>query len=262
MLPNKISATNIELLIRNPYGFYAKNILKLRKLDNIFDNKSLSKFGNFIHKIIEKYSLEFNENINNKYQQILEIGYIIAQEDYLNDTAVNIWWPKFSAIAKEFVEFDLERRNEGVVVIPEIYGEMLLDFGDKEILITAIADRLEQKKSGIIHIMDYKTGSLPSKTDLIQGISVQLLIEAMIAEIGGFPGIKGDVEELVYVKIASRPPYISSISINATELNIKEHKRGLIKILSHYISTEEFKVNNNSKFAPKYDDYEHLERKE
>jgi ATP-dependent helicase/nuclease subunit B len=262
MLPPKISATNIEMLIRNPYGFYAKNILGLRKLDNIFDKKSLSKFGNFIHKIIEKYTLEFDIKISNKYEQILAIGHFIAKEKYTDDNMVNLWWPKFMAIAREFIEFDLERRENSIHVAPEIYGEMPLRIGNSSILITAIADRIDIQKNGRIHILDYKTGTLPTKADITQGISVQMLVEAMIADINGFRDIEGPPEELIYVKIASRSPYVTSTSIMLDDIDLKAHKEGLIKLLTHYSECTEFKINNNPKFAPKYDDYKYLARAE
>ncbi len=260
MLPAKISATNIEILIRNPYGFYAKNILGLRKLDNIFDKKSLSKFGNFIHKIIEKYTLEFDSKSTNKYEQIIEIGRIIARENHPDDTMVNLWWPKFIAIAREFVEFDLERRENSILVRPEIYGEMNLELEDTSVLITAIADRIDMQKNGRIHILDYKTGTLPTKADIMQGISVQMLVEAMIADINGFTGIEGPPEELIYVKIASRSPYVTSTSIMLDDIDLKAHKEGLVRLLSNYAEGGMFEVNHNAKFAPKYDDYKHLAR--
>jgi hypothetical protein len=44
------------------------------------------------------------------------------------------------------------------------------------------------------------------------------------------------------------------------DIDLKAHKEGLIRLLSYYSEGSEFKVNNNSKFAPKYDDYKHLAR--
>lgn len=166
------------------------------------------------------------------------------------------------SIAREFVEFDLERRTDLVAVIPEIYGEMTLQIGESSVLITAIADRIDIQKNGRIHILDYKTGTLPTKTDIMQGISVQMLVEAMIADSNGFREIAGPPEELIYVKIASRSPYVTSTSIMLDDIDLKAHKEGLIRILSHYSEASEFKVNNNPKFAPKYDDYKHLARGE
>ncbi|MGV2432138.1 MAG UNVERIFIED_CONTAM: PD-(D/E)XK nuclease family protein [Rickettsiaceae bacterium] len=262
MLPSKISATNVELLIRNPYGFYAKNILGLRPLDNIFTNKILSKFGNFIHKIIEEYTKNYENAKDDKYGYILYIGQKIAKEDFKGDSQVNLWWPKFQAISREFVDFDSERRMACLKVMPEIYGEMVLTIGNREIIVSAIADRIDQTSNGKVHILDYKTGILPSKIDIMNGLSVQMIIEALIVDSNGFKEIHGEIEEIIYVKIASSTPYITTIKIPIDEIDLEAHKRGLIKILSYYDSCNEFRVNDNIKFAPPYDDYKHLARKE
>ncbi len=261
MLPAKISATNLELLLRNPYGFYAKNLLKIRKLEDIFAKNNLSKFGIFIHSIIEEYTNNYSNKIQDKYSQILEIGQQIAEKEY-KPTQVKLWWPKLEAIAREFIEFDEERRARKLKIFPEIYGEMRLEIEGRKVIITAIADRIEQSPDGKMYIMDYKTGGVPTKQDVLRGISVQMLIEAMIASEGGFEGLKGQVQELIYVKIASRAPYIAVSSFDMADINLKAHKDGLQKVLSYYALGGEYEVNDNGKFAPKYDDYRHLARKE
>ena len=175
---------------------------------------------------------------------------------------MNLWRPKFEAIMAEFLEFDNERRRGKMHIFPEIYGEMTLDILGHQILITAIADRIEVDQEGRVYILDYKTGAIPTRQDIMRGISVQMLVEAMIADIGGFAGIHGSVHEMIYVKIASRAPYITTQIYNAAECNIAAHRDGLIKILSYYAAGAPYLVNDNKKFAPKYNDYEHLAREE
>ena len=256
--PTKISATNIELLIRNAYGFYAKYILGLRKLENVFEQNTLAKFGNFLHNTMEKYTHCYSVDIPDKYAFIMEIGRDMSAK--YNKEHINLWWPKFTNVMKEFVIFDENRRSDGRKVFAEIQGEMPVTIGDKTIAITAIADRVEQDKSGNIYILDYKTGTLPTKQDVLRGISVQMLVEAMIVDANGFKEVKGRPYELTYVKIASRSPYIETVTYKVDELDLKSHKEGLYKVLEYYMNGQ-FGVNNNPKFAPKYDDYKHLARK-
>lgn len=261
MLPTKISATNLEMLIRNPFGFKAKNLLGLRKLDNVFDDKLLSKFGNFIHQIIEQYCIEYNADIIDKHKFMMDIGHKIILNHFKDDSQVNLFWPKMQAIAHDFIDFDEERRIESIKVCPEIYGEITIAFKNQEVTITAIADRIDIRKDGSIHILDYKTGSLPTKSDVESGISVQMIIEAIIAYESGFKEISGFPEELIYVKIASTAPYISTQTIKMDKETLLKHKEGLIKILSFYDEGGEYLVNYSSKYSPTYDDYKHLARK-
>jgi ATP-dependent helicase/nuclease subunit B len=262
MLPNKISATNIETLIRNPYGFKAKNLLHLRKLDNVFDDKLLSKFGNFIHQIIEEYTIKYDADLEDKHKFILEIGHQIIDKHFSGDNQVNLFWPKFEAIARDFIDFDEERRIDIIATHPEIYGDIKIHLKNQEITITAIADRIDVMKNGSIHILDYKTGSLPTKSDVESGISVQMIIEALIVSEGGFKGIAGFPEELIYVKIASTAPYISTQKIPIDRESLARHKEGLIKILSFYDEGGVYETNHSTKYSPTYDDYKHLARKE
>lgn len=262
MLPNKISATNIEMLIRNPYGFKAKNLMNLRKLDNIFDDKLLSKFGNFIHQIIEEYCLEYDSSVEDKLSKMLQIGHKIISDNFKDDSQINLFWPKFEAIAADFIDFDEERRIDTVKVYAEIYGEIKIPLKNQEITITAIADRIDIRRDGSIHILDYKTGSLPTKSDVESGISVQMIIEALIAYSGGFKNINGFPQELIYVKIASTSPYISTQTIKMDKDTLLKHKEGLIKTLSFYDEGGEYQVNHSTKYSPTYDDYKHLARKE
>jgi len=257
--PTKISATNLELLIRNPYGFYAKYILGLRKLENVFEQNTLAKFGNFLHKTIEEYTEQYIGGSQDRYAFIMEIGSRIANEYSKNH--INLWWPKFSNVMREFIEFDYARRVNDRVILSEIYGEMPITIGNHTVNITAIADRVEQDLEGNIYILDYKTGALPTKQDVLRGISVQMLVEAMIVDAGGFKEVQGKAYELTYVKIASRSPYIETVTYKVDELDLSAHKDGLCKIVEYYMKGE-FVVNDNPQFAPKYDDYKHLARKE
>lgn len=262
MLPEKISATNVELLIRNPYGFYAKYILGLRRLENLYDQKSLSKFGNFIHKVIEDYTNQYDNAGKDKQRFILDIGKKVAKDDFADNDQVNLYWPKFEALSEAFIDFDESRRSMGVKVIPEKYGDISFKLKNNEIKITAIADRIDIFPDGSLHILDYKTGAVPTKSDIFSGISVQLIIEAMIAQNGGFEGVKGKIAELTYVKFTPASPYIKTTSINIAEIDLEEHRKGLIKILSFYDEGGEYVVNHSPTYSPTYDDYKHLERKE
>lgn len=262
MLPSKISATNVEMLIRNPYGFKAKNLLQLRALENVFDDKLLSKFGNFIHQIIEEYTLEYDAEIEDKHKFMLEIGHKIIGDHFKDDPGVNLFLPKFEAIARDFIDFDEMRRIDAVKIYPEIYGEMKIPLKNQEVTITAIADRIDVMQDGSIHILDYKTGTLPTKSDVESGISVQMIIESLIAESGGFKNISGFPKELIYVKIASTAPYISTQKIPIDKEKLAQHKEGLIKVLSYYDEGGEYQINHSPKYSPAYDDYKHLARKE
>lgn len=262
-LPLSISATNIELLVRNPYIFYAKNILRLKKIDDINKDLSLADFGTLIHNIIALYTENYPSLGSTKEQKLeamLGIGRDIFSLSHL-DKKERVWWQKFTDIAAGFIDFDEKRRVDLAEVYSEIYGETVLSLGERNIKITAIADRLEYTKSGNLHIIDYKTGVVPTKQDVMRGLSPQLIIEAIIALEGGFKQVKPFTSTvLTYVKITNSKDAYKETSIEMSIEEILRHKQGLIDLLTHYINSGLFCSNADSIYSPKYNDYRHLER--
>jgi ATP-dependent helicase/nuclease subunit B len=259
--PKQLSATDLETLIRTPYNFYVKKILNLKTEKELEDTTPLSEFGNFFHKLVELYSKNYNQtefigcdNFNNYAKELLNNSIFPKQTQ-------NLWQLKIGAMSQEFVLFDNERRKNGMQIFSEVRGEIILDINGTKIKIIALADRIElNKEKNKAIIIDYKTGAIPTKKDVLSGLSPQLIIESIILHEGGFPELgKIETESLIYVKIASQEPYISTIEISITKDDILQHKQGLINLLHHYITNGEYLIEPN---LMKYDDYWHLARRE
>ena len=61
--PRKVSASSFEKLLRDPYGFYAEYILKLKPLEDLNKEEDVRDFGNLVHNILGEF--------NKKYPKIL-----------------------------------------------------------------------------------------------------------------------------------------------------------------------------------------------
>ncbi len=256
--PRQISATDLETLIRAPYNFYAKKILNLRKIDEIDDRPNLAEFGNFFHLVAELYTKQYNSFHSDKDQDLINIAKEILEETQIPEYNKKSWLIKISAMASSFIDFDEERRKDSIYVHSEIKGKLELEIAGKQIRLIAIADRIEINQNGIATILDYKTGTPPSKTDVLSGLSPQLIIEAIILSEGGFDIKSRTPEKIIYVKINSSAPYFKLIEIELTREDIYKHKQGLISLLEHYLSKKNFPLEQNSM---KYDDYAHLARR-
>jgi len=301
--PNVLYATDIETLIRAPYNFYAKKILKLRKIEEIDERPNLAEFGNFFHLVVEQYTKSYNPRNINKALQLISIAESILADSNVPNFAKKTWKIKITALANEFIKFDEDRRKNAIKVYSEIQGEFPLEVKpNKFLLIKAIADRIELSHDRTLAILDFKTGALPTKKDVLSGLSPQLLVEAIIAFEGGFPlgsevscktiaetssvlhqtlefqdkaeertlvreqsrdlqnsGVSCKTELVViYVKISSSSPYISTSEIILSFDEIMRHKAGLTELLGHYMDTLEFPIKQN---LMKYDDYSHLARR-
>jgi len=185
--PDTLYATDIETLIRSPYNFYAKKILKLRKIDEIDERPNLAEFGNFFHLVVEQYTKHYNSQNVNKSLQVISIAESILADSTIPDYGKKLWKIKITALADELIKFDEDRRENAIKIYSEIEGHTTLNIKGKNITLKAIADRVELDHDGTLAIIDFKTGSVPTKKDVLSGLSPQLLIEAIIACEGGFP---------------------------------------------------------------------------
>ncbi|CAG2161105.1 unnamed protein product [Oppiella nova] len=142
--------------------------------------------------------------VNEAVQYILNISTNILHNNILPPYTQKIWQIKFNSIAKDFIEFDEQRRNNIKYIYSELKGELLLNIADHQLKIIATADRIEVDKKGNATILDYKTGMTPTKKDIISGLSPQLIIEALI--------------------LLEGVPYIQTTEIDLTQAELNNHK--------------------------------------
>ncbi len=258
IFPEVISVTDIEMLIRNPYSFYAKKILNVRSRDMIGQEPKISEFGSFVHKVLEQYSKNYNKLESNKVGLISDISNNILHNTILPTYTQKIWQIKFTPIAESFIEFDEQRRNGCKYIYSESRGEISLNIGGQELTIIGVADRIEIDEFGAAVIIDYKTGSLPSKKDVESGLSPQLIIEALMLQEGGFGIEVHSVKQVTYVKISSSKPIIQTLEIDITREELDHHKQGMMRLLEYYITNKSFSYDID---LLKHDDYAHLARR-
>ncbi|PCJ25775.1 MAG: hypothetical protein COA94_05820 [Rickettsiales bacterium] len=258
IFPKQISATDIETLLRSPYNFYAKKILNLRMEEEIEEKPNLAQFGNFFHEVAEEYTKNYNASEMDKPFAFKEIGQTILSSAPIPEHSKRSWGVKLSAIACEFVEWDEKRRQNITTIYTELKGQITLDIKGTPVRLIAIADRIEIDKEGNAVILDYKTGAVPTKKDVLSGLSPQLLTEAIILSGGGFNIGHKEISKLIYVKINSSLPYIKTTEIELSKADIHNHKQGLISLLEHYVTSKSFPLEQN---LMKYDNYTHLARR-
>jgi ATP-dependent helicase/nuclease subunit B len=251
--PVSISVTSLELLIRNPYGFFARNILKLYPVKELSLESMNAEFGVMIHKIISMY--------NSSSKDFLDIAEQELEDSSVNEFIKNLWWPKICSIAKAYTTFDQNRRENIKSIHSEIHGEMLMKIEGKEYKVTAIADEIIVTKDNKAYILDYKTGTVPSAKDVLSGLAPQLIVEGLILQNGGFKGLpKHTPSQVVFIKLSSSDPFLSEISLN--DIDFELHYGGLKNLLLHYIAADSsYPPSPNKNYSPKYDDYKHLGRK-
>jgi len=264
--PRKLSVTAIEKLMRDPYWIYANKILNLRKLDDIDKEPGGAEFGNFVHDALEEFVNKYDSlKPEEYYNYLLEQGKIIIEKQDLKPAIVSFWWPRFKRIAMWMVQNEEQRRKSDIAVLCEIKGKYLIQCGDELFTLEARADRFEVDDEGNITIIDYKTGTVPSVSDVKAGLSPQMTLEGVIADNKGFEK-DGKVKALEYWKISGGQNEASIQNIGgkkATDLDdiLADATEGVGKLVNKmFFEDTPFICSPNSDKVLKYNDYEHLER--
>ncbi|MAI49741.1 MAG: double-strand break repair protein AddB [Rhodospirillaceae bacterium] len=262
--PDRLSVTDIETLIRDPYAIYAKRILGLSALDVIDADPGAADRGLIIHNAIDRFLGEIAGDLPpNALDILLRIG---AEEfaPWLDRPGMRaFWWPRFERIAEWIVLREVERSPEIVRRFTETQGLLELTDRVRPFRLSARADRVDQLSEGGYEIIDYKTGAVPSKKDVTAGLSPQLSLEAAMIRAGAFPDIDpGEVAALTYWKLSGGDPAGKITSAGDTPDELAEQAlAGLTALLDYYDDPKTvYLARPDADIAPHYSDFDHLER--
>ncbi|HKF60675.1 MAG TPA: double-strand break repair protein AddB, partial [Dongiaceae bacterium] len=202
--PQRLSVTEIETWIRNPYAIYARRVLDLDPLDPIDADASAADRGNFIHDALEKFVKEFPDAVPaDSVPRLLALGRAAFGEALDRPAVRAFWWPRFERIAHWFVARERERRPHLAASVAEATGELKVELpGCRPFTLRAKADRIDRRATGGLVILDYKTGGIPSMSQVTAGYAPQLPLEAAMARQGAFAGLDAaPTAELAYWRL-------------------------------------------------------------
>ena len=262
--PRQLSVTQIETWMRDPYAIYAKHILKLEPLPSIDAPPDAADYGSIIHKILDLFVKKYSRDpVNYTLDNILKIGQEEFSEVLKYPSVWAFWWPRFLRIAEWFINNEKKNLGEIITSHNEVIGKLIIKGRKEPFVIVAKADRIDKKKDGGLMIIDYKTGALPSRLEVLGGFAPQLPLEAAIAESGGFDGISENyVQDLLYWRLKGGNPAgeILAIKDNPKDLAIsaKEGLEALVRLFDQKETPYESRPRPDT--APAYSDYEHLAR--
>ena len=198
--PNRLSVTEIETLLRDPYAFYARRILALEPLAPPRAEPGPAERGTLFHAILERFVVSGADPGAPGARAALDALAREAFEDAGLPPGIHaLWWPRYEGFADRFLRWEAERRAG----LAAIHVEARASLEVEGVRITGYADRIDVAHDGRIEIIDYKTGTEPSAKQARQLLSPQLALEAALAARGGFAAL-GEAREarsLAYVRL-------------------------------------------------------------
>lgn len=198
--PAKLSVTQVETWIRDPYAVYARHLLDLKKLEEPGAPVSAREVGTILHRVFERAAKAPAPPPLVALRAILDEE---ASRAGLAGEERAFWSAALDEALDWFIEFDAGQRAKAAPFV-EQKGEMTIAAADGPFTLTARADRIDVTPEGAAEIIDYKTGQPPSeKQD--KYFSPQLALTGAMLEAGGFPetGAKR-LAAYRYVKVTNR----------------------------------------------------------
>jgi ATP-dependent helicase/nuclease subunit B len=202
--PRRLSVTEIETWLRDPYAIYAKHVLKLRPLDALDEEVGPLERGNVFHRALELFVDRTPGTLpHDALAMLTKIAEEVFAEAQIPASQRAIWRPRFLSAAQWFVGIEQQRRSGIIKSYLEVPGRMNFAAPGGPFLLTCKADRIDLLVGGGAAILDYKTGGLPEKKWMVSFLTPQLPLEGAILVAGGFDGLPvTEPQELIYLRLS------------------------------------------------------------
>ena len=223
--PKHFSVTQIETLRRDPYAIYARKVLGLDPLDPLLRDPGASERGSLFHDILHDFTTSgLDANGPDALDRLLEIARRRFDEEQLPPDVDAVWWPRFALMAPNLVKWEIEKRHETVRRVAEA-DVLPIEVGLTGVTLGGRADRIDIKRENLADILDYKTGSSPSKPQAHRLIAPQLPLEGALLARGAFPDLGVlTPADLAYVRLKAtgKVEEESILSIRGSEKSAAE----------------------------------------
>ena len=262
--PRRLSVTEIETWMRDPYAVYARHVLGLRALDPLDADPGAADYGSLVHRAIERFLREHPGALPaDSEARLLAIGEDTFREVLSRPGLWAFWWPRFRSVARWVVAQERQRRPEIERTFCEVNGGLEIEAPAGPFLVHARADRIDVLADGTLGLIDYKTGALPKKKEVAAGYAPQLPLEAAIARHGGFDGVPPlAVSQLRFWRLKGGEDGGEESDVGDDPGRLaKEALDGLAALVAVFDDENTpYEARPHPDMAPRYSDYLHLAR--
>ncbi len=183
LVPNKISASSHQQLINCPYAFFAGTILKLRAPEEIKEKLSKSDYGSRVHLCLQAFHIGDVRNIPGPFTETLTVENRTNAISLLEDISIKVfhndlednfqhrgWLKRWLSLIPSYIDWQFNRSKTWQFCEGEIESEKQVT---ENLFLKGRVDRVDSNGKEFA-VIDYKTGTTPSKVDVEYGEAVQL----------------------------------------------------------------------------------------
>jgi ATP-dependent helicase/nuclease subunit B len=225
--PQRLSVTEIETWLRDPYAIYAKHVLGLLPLEELDQPVGPLERGTTLHTVLERFVRDHPAQLpDNAAEILIATANAVFAENAIPQAALALWRPRFLRVVHAIIAFETARRDTIARSYLETKGTLVFD-GTPPFTLSGKADRIDILKNGNAAILDYKSGRAPSKKQVNQFLAPQLPLEAAMLKRGAFQGLgKHASKTLLYLSLADEKNARKPVHFdNAMELAEEAHAR-------------------------------------
>lgn len=188
--PLKLSVSDVETWMRDPYALYAKKILRVQALKPLEQGLDAAQRGILLHHILKEF-IDTNLTIlpDDACMRLVETAQNLCQRSLFDSTDYNFWIREFELIAIDFIEFETKRRVSYLPLATELPGQLNITVDSIMFTLSTRADRLDRSikpEAPGLALIDYKSGGTYSLKGLGDGRHPQLPLMGLILRTGGF----------------------------------------------------------------------------
>ncbi|MFA6115580.1 MAG: double-strand break repair protein AddB [Sphingomonas sp.] len=195
--PKRIAVTDVDRLKADPYAFYAKRVLRLMALDPVDADPSAAWRGTAVHEILEVWAREDDCAPDTLRGRALAM----LADERTHPMMRALWQPRLME-AIDWIATEIARGSALGRQVLAVEKDGKIDIAG--VTLTGKFDRIDRLPDGTLSVIDYKTGKAPSPASVRAGFSLQLGLLGLIAERGGFEGIRGEARGFEYWSLGKR----------------------------------------------------------
>jgi ATP-dependent helicase/nuclease subunit B len=264
--PRRVSVSEVETWLANPYALYARRILKLQPLPPLGREPGPQERGTMLHSALSRFAETYPDALPTDIAGEL----MLLADDVVKDMTgvprvAAFWLPRLERFARWFATTEPARRRGVTHIAAEVVARHMFDAPGGPFELRARADRIDVTNAGAI-VTDYKTGAAPTAKKMEAGFAPQLPLEAALLRAGAFTGIEPmPITALRYIRASGGEPPGREDVVADDPTKIEALATSAFTNLGHLIATYDnpdtpYPATRKSGFIYAYDDYAHLAR--